>query len=309
MISISIIIVNYNLSREVELCIDSILNVGLNSIREIIVIDNNSTEDDRGILFSKYSSLKEKIFLHYLKENNGFGFGNNYGSLYASGDIIFFLNPDALINNNIFPYIENIFQINPSISVLGPKIINENHSREKSAGKFPNLLLEFFNIFSLSIWIEKRYFNFKSKNIGEGFIDVDWITGAAMFVRKSEFEKVGGFDTNFFMYSEEVDLCKRVKNNGGRVVYCPKVEIVHKGSVGSKKNYYFFTKTSYESKLYFIKKHFRGFRLVVFLLLFFLQIFTQLIFWIIILPFSKSKAIGKVKGFWDVLKSLLFPKK
>lgn len=72
MISISIIIVNYNLSREVELCIDSILNVGLNSIREIIVIDNNSTEDDRGILFSKYSSLKGKNFFTLLKREQRF---------------------------------------------------------------------------------------------------------------------------------------------------------------------------------------------------------------------------------------------
>jgi GT2 family glycosyltransferase len=299
--SISIIIVNYNLSREVELCIDSILNVGLNSIREIIVIDNNSTEHDSGLLFSKYSSLKEKIYFHYLKENNGFGSGNNYGSFYAMGDLIFFLNPDTLIDNNIFPFVENIFQNNPSISVLGPKVINENHSQEKSAGKFPNLLLEFFNIFSLSIWIEKRYFNFKSKNVGEGFIDVDWITGAALFVRKFEFERIGGFDTNYFMYSEEIDLCKRIKNNGGRVVYYPKVEIVHKGSIGSKKNYYFFTKTSYESKIYYTKKHFTGTKKLLILIFMKVHIAFQILIWLLLLPINSEKSVGKLKAFLKLL--------
>ena len=147
----------------------------------------------------------------------------------------------------------------------------------------------------------------KIKTSNNDLVDVDWVTGSAILVRRDAFNSVGGFDENIFMYHDEVDLCKRIKNLGGKIYFYKNASIIHAGSLSSKKNYYFFTKTSYESKLYFIKKHFKGANLIVLLFLFFLQVLTQLIFWIIILPFAKLKAIGKVKGFSGVLKSLLLP--
>ncbi len=118
-----------------------------------------------------------------------------------------------------------------------------------------------------------------------------------MFVRRKVYEKVNGFDTNFFMYSEEIDLCKRIKEAGGRIIYNPSIELTHKGSVGSKKDYYFFTKTSFESKYYYIKKHFTGVERIMILSLLKLHIIFQTILWAVLYPFNPVKSSGKLKAF------------
>lgn len=185
------------------------------------------------------------------------------------------------------------------------QILREDGTPEISFGQFPNILSETLSLFNLSSYFKKGdYFN-KIKHSENEMVEVDWVTGSAILVRKSLFNSVGGFDENFFMYNEEVDLCKRIKEKGGKIYFYKDAIIIHAGSLSSKKNYYFFTKTSYESKLYYIKKHFKGFRFGFLLPLFFLQVFTQLVFWIIMLPFAKFKALGKVKGFWEVLIALL----
>ena len=122
-----------------------------------------------------------------------------------------------------------------------------------------------------------------------------------MFIRRSVFEKVNGFDTNFFMYSEEIDLCKRIKDLGGRIIYYPALEIIHKGSVGSKKKYYFFTKTSYESKYYYIKKHFDRLKKNLIICFLKIHIMIQLLVWIILYPVNQHKSKGKIKAFRKLL--------
>ncbi|HSL90555.1 MAG TPA: hypothetical protein VK870_14725, partial [Ignavibacteriaceae bacterium] len=82
-----------------------------------------------------------------------------------------------------------------------------------------------------------------------------------------------------------------------KVVYYPAIELIHKGSIGSKKNYYFFTKTSYESKYYYIKKHFKGAKKLLILLFLKLHIIMQIFIWIILYTFNSNKSSGKLKAF------------
>lgn len=296
----SIIIVNYNLSYNVIDSIKSLLSFVKGQEYEMIIVDNDSHQAEKDILKKEINTIPQ-VKLCFLDSNKGFGAGNNFGFEKANGDILFLLNPDTIITRNIFNQVEKIFNSYSEVSVLGPKIVNEQNVQEKSAGKFPNLLSEFLNIFFISRHIEKKYFNSKEKKTSNGFVEVDWITGSAMFIRRSVFKNTGGFDTNFFMYSEEIDLCKRIKDSGGKIVYYPDVELVHKGSVGSKKNYFFFTKTSYESKYYYIKKHFKG--LEKFLIICFLkiQIILQLIIWTMLFSFNPPKSAGKLKAFGKLL--------
>lgn len=267
---------------------------------EVIIVDNNSLNSEKDLLNKKLSGY-DNVKLYFLESNNGFGAGNNFGVDKSSCDILLLLNPDTLFNADILKDAEYLFNKNPEISVIGPKIINENNIQEKSAGKFPGLLSEFLNIFSLSPYFEKKYFNSQIKNSANGFVEVDWITGSAMFIRKSIFESIGGFDTNFFMYSEEIDLCKRIKVLGGRIIYYPALELIHKGSAGSKKNYYFFTKTSYESKYFYIKKHFNGFNKFLMICFLKIHIMIQLLVWTILYPVNQQKSTGKIKAFRKLL--------
>lgn len=291
----SIVIVNYNLTDNIIECVKSILSNISENEYECIIVDNNSSQEEKDLLYNALCTYPE-VKIYFLESNNGFGFGNNFGINKSSGDILFLLNPDTLITRDIFTDAKNIMDRFPDFGVIGPKIYNEYKIQEKSVGIFPNLFLEFLNIFSLSRFIEKKYFERKVQKTTKDFIEVDWITGSAMFIRRSVFDRVGGFDTNYFMYSEEIDLCKRIKAMGGKIIYYPSIELIHKGSVGSKKNYYFFTKTSYESKYYYIKKHFIGIEKLLILLFLKIQIIIQFLIWIILYPINANKSSGKLKA-------------
>lgn len=262
---------------------------------EVIVVDNNSSDAEKNLLNSAFSSLN-RVKTLLLNSNYGYGSGNNYGFDNSRGEIIFLLNPDTIITQEVFNDVNRIFENYPEVSVIGPKIVNESKIQEKSLGMYPSIIVEFFNLFSLSSFIENICFERKIKKTNDKFIEVDPVTGAAMFVRRKVYEKVNGFDTNFFMYSEEIDLCKRIKEAGGRIIYNPSIELTHKGSVGSKKDYYFFTKTSFESKYYYIKKHFTGVERIMILSLLKLHIIFQTILWAVLYPFNPVKSSGKLKS-------------
>ena len=293
----SIIIVNYNLSLEVINCINSIIKSADYNI-EIIIVDNNSTDKDSKIMESKILPPNNiKISFYYLDKNLGFGAGNNFGAKKANGEIIYLLNPDTIINNNIFIAVKSLFENNSDIAIVGTKIVNEYNIQEKSVGRFPNLFLEILNVLWLSRIYEKFIFNKKIKLRKDKVLTVDWVTGSSIFIRKTFYNLVDGFDENIFMYSEEIDLCKRIKKIGGEIVYFPEAEIIHKGSLGSKKDYYFFTKTSYESKIYYINKHFYGFEKKMMWFFLSLHIIVQFFVWLFLLPLYLKKSSAKLKAF------------
>jgi GT2 family glycosyltransferase len=300
---ISIIIVNYNLTAEVSVCIESILKYSANENIEIILVDNNSDEEESKSLVEKFLNSNIPISFEYLRENRGFGSGNNAGFYKSSGDIILFLNPDAFLTSNIFPSIRKYFVENNNVGILGPKIVDQDGKQEKSFGIYPNLISEFFNIIFLKSFFE----NFLLKFFGRTkiYFEVDWVTGSALFIRRSKFEEVNGFDENIFMYNEEIDLCKRVSENGNKIVFYPQTELIHLQSVSSRKNYFNFTKTSYESKVYYIKKHFKGLSKLLMLKFLTLHILLLFVIWTMLLPVSPDKAKGKLKAFPILLKKIV----
>lgn len=297
---LSIIIVNYNLTGEVETCIRSILGVMNNNITyEIIVVDNNSSDGKFPALINTFKSEHQIKFLSH-HTNYGFGAGNNVGARIAKSKILYFLNPDTVIRKNFFSTIFNRFNSNPDIAVVGTRIENENSELEHSAGKFPTLISYFLDIFYLRFKIEKLLFIFNISRIKEN--NADWVSGASIFIRKTIFEEINGFDEKFFMYNEEVDLCKRVKKRGFEIMVEPSSCITHIGSVGSKKNYYFFTKVSYESKLIYVDKHFLGCRKLIAKNLVVIELLLQFIVWLALYLIYPEKASGKLRAMPDLLR-------
>ena len=132
----------------------------------------------------------------------------------------------------------------------------------------------------------------------------DWVLGAALFIKKEIFYKVGGFDQNFFMFFEEMDLCKRVDRLGYDIIYCPSSELKHQGGASAKKDYRFFTFIFYKSKFIYIKKYFHGLNKNAFVAVLFMQAISQILLWSLLYTFNKEKSTGKIKGFVDFLKIL-----
>ena len=306
---LSIIIVNYNLGKEIKECLKSIQNTLQNLTFEIIIVDNCSEKNEKEYLIQLQKELSKDINnldIYYLDKNIGFGGANNFGYSKSNGEYLCFLNPDTILIENIFPPLLNIFRNNKNLGVLGPKIINNNGQQERSFGLFPNIITEMLNIFYLLPKYEILRLNKKAKLKNNDFVDVDWVTGSALLIKRNVFKEIAGFDISFFMYSEEIDLCKRISEKNYLIGFVPDFKIIHLKSVSSKKDYFFFTKVSYESKLIYIKKHFNGLKGIIIRISVILQILNQVILWMLLYPFNRKKSIDKLKAFPNLIVSFLF---
>lgn len=237
----SFIIINYNTKELTSNCIDSILSAFNREQYEIIVVDNNSTDSSQDLLNKKYY---KKINLILNKENFGFAAANNIGSKIAQGELLFFLNSDTVINKDFLPEVYKYFMKDTNLGVLGFNLIDKEGKKQPHAfGKFPGII----NVIKNKFITENNY----SSNL----IETDWVSGAALIIKKEIFKKIGEFDENFFMYFEEVDLCKRVKLLGLKVAVCFNITIIHLCG-RSPINYRERKKIYYQSQDYYNKKYY-----------------------------------------------------
>lgn len=301
-VDVSIIIVNYNLTKEIENCINSlILNVKSSSLKfEIIIVDNNSTDKDIFELEKKI--IYKNIFFYYLNKNLGFGKGCNYGFSKASGEFICFLNPDTLIRQDIFSPIMNLLQSDQSIGVIAPKQQTKTRFFDFSAGFYPNIFFELFNLFGLGVFLEGFILKIYTKFKGKKYFEIDWILGAAIFIRAELFKTINGFDEDYFMFFEEVDLCKRISSKGFKIIYYPHLKVDHLGSVSGKKDYSLYTIRTYSSKYIYMTKHYKSLYKFIMQFLLFTQLFSQIIIWTILFPLKSHKSKQKINGFVYLLK-------
>lgn len=225
---VSIIILTYNgLSLTRQLLNSLKNNVDIKN-NEVIVVDNASTDNTVAELKKEYNWIQ----VIENEANIGFGPANNLGSKIARGDILLFLNNDVIVENDfITPVLQKLS--NYTVGALGPKILNPDHTFQLSAGSFPSVPNEIIDKF---IYKYYRRLGWLRKNVENEFSKeklVDWITGACLFIKRKVFNEIGGFDERYFMYFEDKDLCKRIRDIGYDVIYFPVVEIVHLLGQGS----------------------------------------------------------------------------
>lgn len=237
---LSIIIVNYNTPDKLFSCLDSIFKIlmtNFNDKFEVIVVENGSTKK----IPENFSSLYPKVRLIVSKENLGMGGGNNLGVKFAKGEYILILNPDTIVLENSIIKMLEYFKENKDIGIIGPQLLNQNLSIQHSCRRFPKLMTPIYRRTFLGIFFKKQLDEYLMNDFNHKFIkEVDWMLGACFLLRRNFFLKVNGFDEkNFFMYFEDVDLCKRIKKIGNKVIYFPDAKIIHDHARGSAKKYWF----------------------------------------------------------------------
>lgn len=239
----SIIIINYKTKQLSANCIRDLLALPNFQKREIIVIDNDSND---GSVESLQSEFGHKIKLISNQENLGFAGANNQGAAIAQGKYLLFLNSDTIIKEDIFSTCLNIFQQHPEIGIISPRLLNTDGNHQTAAyGRFPTLgrLIKQSTKKDPSLDAEKEY------------SPVDWVSGCALMIRKELFEKIKGWDDNFFLYYEDIDLCCRTKQSGFLTVIANQSKITHLGgqslNYSLKKRWYYF-----RSQDYYFKKHY-----------------------------------------------------
>lgn len=224
-LDLSIIIVSWNVAELLHACLQSIEETRSRLRLETIVVDSASADDSVAMIRAEFPSVR----LIACDENVGFPRGNNIGLTQANGRNVLLLNPDTRVLPRALAAMVAYLDGHDDIGALGPQLLNPDGSVQSSRRRFPTMTTMLFE----STWLEGLapsgiLDHYYARDLPDGVTaDVDWLTGACIMAPRLVFEEVGGLDEGYFMYSEELDWCRRVKGAGWRVVYLPEAQVVH----------------------------------------------------------------------------------
>ncbi len=233
-VSVSIVILNYNSSKYTMDCIDSILRGSFQDY-EIIVVDNNSSEDERGI-FIDYLKIKNNDKIHFIDNDINFGFalGNILGISESKGEYIFVLNNDTLVDEGALDILHSFMEDNPDVSLCIPSQYNKDGIYHPSFAYLPSVANQWFGNGLCRMLKSSEYMD-RKKEYKTPF-SVQMGSGASMFFRASDYFKIGGLDPNFFLYCEEEDICIRMKKEKMNIFFVPDAKIIHYGGGSTNRN-------------------------------------------------------------------------
>jgi len=222
---LTIVVVSWNVRDLLRGCLASIDRGRGDLALQVIVVDSASTDSSAEMVAAEFPWVE----LIASAENVGFPAGNNLGLVRARGRHVFLLNPDTEVIGDALSTLVAYLDAHPDVGVVGPQLLNADGTVQSSRRRFPTLATAFFE----STWLERlaprrlldRYYVLDRPD-GETS-DVDWVVGAALMVRQSVVQQVGPLDAAYFMYSEELDWCRRIRDAGWRVVYLPAAQVVH----------------------------------------------------------------------------------
>jgi GT2 family glycosyltransferase len=247
---LSVIIVNWNTKELLINCLSSLYSDKYNGEYEVWVVDNASKDGSVEAVRQQFPTVK----LISSSLNIGFGAANNLAILQSKGDYIWLLNSDALVRSGTISPLVKFLDENPSAGGVGSKLLNPDGSLQTSCYPFPSITRETWRLFHLdAIWTYGVYDQLQwDPNEPR---EVDIIQGASLVLRREALENVGVFDEDYFMYSEEVDLCYRLKNAGWHLYWIPRSEVVHFGGQSTQQVAAEMFLALYQSKLLFFRKH------------------------------------------------------
>jgi GT2 family glycosyltransferase len=224
LINISIVIVSWNSCYFLKGCLSSLFLFPSRDPFEIIVVDNASTDGSREMIRKEFPA----VILVENDRNRGFAAACNRGAEKAEGEYLLFLNPDTRVYPGTLEGALDFMRAHPDAGVMGCRTLNFDGTPQSSAYSFPTPLRAFAYIVGLN-----RIFRISKLRGSDKIRQPDYVQGSFFLIPRNVFEGLGGFDEKFFFYSEEVDLCRRIRDAGRKIYYFPGVRIMHAGG-GSK---------------------------------------------------------------------------
>lgn len=229
-VSVSVIIVNYNTLHVLRPCLDSIIEQTIGIDYEIIVVDNGSTDGAIEAL-----SDDNRVTLISTGENLGFGRANNMGLEHAKGEYIFFLNSDTLLRNNAIKMLYDFAEhYHGRLGALGSILEDKQGNRIHSYGQFPKMINDFQKFLWIPIQKASHLYHEPVIEYPEQWMKVDYVTGADLFVSRQVLDECGAFHPAFFMYYEESEMELRFQKHGYDNVLLNGPRIVHLEGEGGK---------------------------------------------------------------------------
>jgi GT2 family glycosyltransferase len=278
-LDVSVIIVNYNTISLLVDAIDSVFDKTEGVEYEIIVVDNASSDNSKNILADKYGN---KVIYLALPENIGFGRANNEAAKIAKGRNLFFLNPDTILLNNAVKILSDYLDNNPRVGCCGGNLYDADGKPTNSFCRFfvPSVFEEINHLFFL-IPEKILYRNNLIFNNTDKSLEVGYITGADLMIRKNLFDILNGFDPDFFMYYEETELEYRVKKMNFIIINVPSARIIHMEGKSNSDNYEKLRKL-FLSRMIFLYKVYDPISIVIINILFHFRIISRLLIFTIL---------------------------
>lgn len=250
---LSIVIVHYK-TRDLTLqCLRSIREFSPHVPHEILLIDNGSQDGIGAVVAEKFPEVR----LIETGRNDGFSQANNLGIVNAHGQYILLLNSDTKIIEPVFDRLVQYMDSRPEVGCIGPQHVGGDGRHQVSYGKFPDLFSEV-----LRKIVDYRI-SLNDLNI-RGYLielcsmeqEVDWLSGSCLLLRRDALVQAGLLDEAFFMYFEDMDLCKRIHDRGWKIVFCPMSKILHYSGQSVKENILAGLVAYRQSQIYFARKHY-----------------------------------------------------
>jgi N-acetylglucosaminyl-diphospho-decaprenol L-rhamnosyltransferase len=258
---LSVVVVNYNAGDYLARSVASVFALANGLGVEVLVIDNASRDG------SARAALAAEPRMRLIEnvENRGLSAAWNQGAGETSAPWILFLNPDAELSAGELSAFLKVANERPDVAVVGPLIRNPDGSIYESGRVFPTVAQAVGHAF-LGPFVQDNRFSRAYRQSDwdrRSEREVDWVSGAAMLVRRSAFEEVGRFDEGFWLYGEELDLSTRLRDAGWSVLFSPELEVVHEGAVSTGRSRRMAILHSMSIYRYYAKHRARGWRRVL----------------------------------------------
>jgi N-acetylglucosaminyl-diphospho-decaprenol L-rhamnosyltransferase len=249
---IAIIIVTFNSAGWIEACLRSVF-ARLGSLKaDVIVVDADSQDHTADVVASEFPDVRL-----IRSRNGGFGYANNRGLMTCDARYVLFLNPDTEILQGSFSDLVAGLDRRPQVGLVGVRQVDGDGELDPTIRRFPNALRALGDNFSAERvpgrprWLGEREINLE---LYDTEVECDWTSGSFMLARREALESSGYFDERFFMYSEETDLCRRIKTAGWQVRHLPSMTIRHYGAdVPMKPS---LESLQFHSRIAYARKHF-----------------------------------------------------
>lgn len=256
---LSVIIVNHNVKYFLEQCLLSVIKACKKTDAEIIVVDNHSTDGSREYLSPKFPG----VIFHWNKTNPGFGKANNSALSQAKGNHILFLNPDTIVPENCFTDCIFFFKSHPDCGALGVRMLDgSGNFLPESKRAYPKPMAGFYKITGLTnLFPRSQMFasyydtHLAEKETGSTAV----LAGAYMMLSKKAIGAAKGFDEDFFMYGEDIDLSCRVLAAGFKNYYLGEISIIHFKGESTQKQSGYYARHFYGAMKLFVDKHYSNF--------------------------------------------------
>ena len=252
---LSVCIVNWNTRGDLEQAIASILGDASGLQVEVVVVDNSSADGSAEMVRERFPSVS----LIQSGANLGFARGYNLAASKAAGRHLLMLNPDTQVRPGALGELVEFLDSRPEAGAAGPRLLNPDGSLQFSCRRFPRPMAALFRNTPLGKVIPGNRFTRDylmtdwDHHVAR---EVDWLSGAAICIRRQTWEQVGGFDEGFFMYAEDIDWCWRARQAGWRVCYVPQAVVVHKIGRSSDQRPVASVVQFHRSMVWFYRKHY-----------------------------------------------------